>query len=37
MGGDEGGGEGGGPSRLRLLKDGSGGLPRDMTRRLPEV
>ena len=36
-GGDDGGGEGGGPSRLRLPKDGSGGLPRDMTRRRPEV
>ena len=37
MDGDEGGGEGGGPSRLRLPKDGRGGLPRDMTLRRPEV
>ena len=35
--GGKGGGEGGGPSRLRLPKDGRGGLPRDMTRRRPEV
>ena len=35
---DSGGGEERGrPSRLRLPKDGGGGLPRDMTRRRPEV
>ena len=32
-----GGGEGGRPSRLRLPKDGGGGLPRDVTERRPNV
>ena len=32
-----GGGEEGRPSRLRLLKDGGGGLPREVTERRPEV
>ena len=35
--GGNGTGEGGGPSRLRLPKDGRGSLPRDMTRRRPVV
>ena len=30
-------GEGGRPSRLRLPKDGGGGLPRDVTERRPNV
>ena len=30
-------GEGGRPSRLRLPKDGEGGLPRDVTERRPDV
>ena len=31
------GGEGGGPSKLRLPKDGGGGLPKDVTVRRPDV
>ena len=31
------GGEGGGPSKLRLPKDGGGGLPKDVTDRRPNV
>ena len=31
------GGEGGGPSKLRLPKDGGGGLPKDVTDRRPDV
>ena len=30
-------GEGGRPSKLRLPKDGGGGLPRDVTERRPDV